>query len=330
MTRGRLLLVLAVAALLVPALQLTVVALAQPASGPGVIAVSFTPWAIPLYGGALVVLLAVLLRRRTRQLAGLVVLAALGLCLHLFWGRDYVVGDTAAHSGETVTVATANVLYGDADPTSVMTLAMEQDVDVLVVVELDAQLLASLEERGIDELYPHRFGWASPGAEGTMVWSRLPITRGKGLDMPLASLDVQVETDQGPLTLLGVHVQRPSFGGAAGWVRDLKALRRVVADVEGPLVLMGDFNATLEHRPLAGVLEAGDLVDSVQATDSGWRPTWPSNGVWNIFGLPLPSLVQIDHVLTNGDVDVHESSTYELPGTDHRAVVARISLAGSG
>jgi endonuclease/exonuclease/phosphatase (EEP) superfamily protein YafD len=46
----------------------------------------------------------------------------------------------------------------------------------------------------------------------------------------------------------------------------------------------------------------------------------------DLFGAPVPPLLQVDHVLVNGAVRALETTAVKLPGTDHRAVVARLEM----
>lgn len=77
-----------------------------------------------------------------------------------------------------------------------------------------------------------------------------------------------------------------------------------------------DFNATLDHRHLRGVLDRG-WRDAAGEVGEGLRPTWP---VGRRVGL------HIDHVLVSADFAVGRVSIHEIPGTDHRAVVADLAL----
>ena len=107
---------------------------------------------------------------------------------------------------------------------------------------------------------------------------------------------------------------------SAASVRDWQAVLR---DLPGPSddrrshVLLGDFNATLDHRELRRVLDRG-YTDAADATGDGLSPTFPVT--W-----PIP-LIAIDHVLVPRTIGVRRVSIGDLPGSDHRAVVAELVL----
>ena len=85
-------------------------------------------------------------------------------------------------------------------------------------------------------------------------------------------------------------------------------------------MIAGDFNATLDHRALRGVLDRG-WQDAAAETGEGLRPTWPVGR--RVLGLA------IDHVLASDELAVGPVSIHEVRGSDHRAVVARLALPGS-
>jgi endonuclease/exonuclease/phosphatase (EEP) superfamily protein YafD len=79
-------------------------------------------------------------------------------------------------------------------------------------------------------------------------------------------------------------------------------------------VLLGDFNATLDHPPLRRLIATG-YRDAADVTGSGLRPTWPDD--------PFPA-VTLDHVLADRRIAVHAYQVRRVAGTDHRAVLATL------
>ena len=69
----------------------------------------------------------------------------------------------------------------------------------------------------------------------------------------------------------------------------------------------------------AGFRDVGELANQ------GWQPTWPSSGEVSLLGVPVPSLAQIDHVLVGPRLAAIGMHTHEIPGSDHRAVVAEVA-----
>jgi endonuclease/exonuclease/phosphatase family metal-dependent hydrolase len=81
-------------------------------------------------------------------------------------------------------------------------------------------------------------------------------------------------------------------------------------------VLAGDFNATLDHSPLRGLLGRG-YDDAAEITGDGLRPTWPAADAWR-------PPVTIDHVLVSGGIGVQRYETFTVSGSDHRALLAHV------
>ena len=90
-------------------------------------------------------------------------------------------------------------------------------------------------------------------------------------------------------------------------------------DQAGPAwVLPGDFNATLDHAELRQVLDLG-YRDAGDVTGNGLTPTWPE------FGHRLPPIT-IDHILAQREIRVTSYAVEDIPGSDHRAVYARLAI----
>jgi endonuclease/exonuclease/phosphatase family metal-dependent hydrolase len=126
-----------------------------------------------------------------------------------------------------------------------------------------------------------------------------------------------------------VHVHAPVEGQAALWRSDLAALDGLAAR-SGSLLLLGDFNATFDHSEFreflggpAGPDAAGGLVDVGVAARARFVPTWPKDGQ------PLPGVV-IDHIVTSPHVGSSGYSVQAVPGTDHAAVLATLSVPAEG
>ena len=113
--------------------------------------------------------------------------------------------------------------------------------------------------------------------------------------------------DSSPFTQVTVAITVPPDGEPRR--KDLSevghfAQRREVADqppatVDGPVcVLLGDFNATLDHAPLRRLLGTG-YRDAADVRGAGFTPTWPYDGK------PVPG-VTLDHVLADRRVGVRD------------------------
>jgi hypothetical protein len=315
----------ALLALLVPAVALTGIRLAEPDSARATRFEAFTPLALVLYAVALaglVVAQGLSLAARRAWRAGLVVpalLCATGLALHAWWWSPQVLGANPppAEGAEPIVVMNANMFAGRGDALELMSAASDAGVDILVVEEITEGILADLDGVGLEEVLPYRAGWPGTDVEGTMVFSREPIGDATPLDTNLGSWEVAV----GDLTILAVHPAAPTLPDA--WRDDHAAILAAVR-ADAPDLVVGDLNATNDHAPLRALADAG-LRDVAELANEGWQPTWPANGLFHAFGIPLPALARIDHVLVGPELAALGTRTVSIDGTDHRAVIAEVA-----
>ena len=273
---------------------------------------AYTPYVAPLAlaGGAV----AALLRRwAPAALAGATVVVLVVLLV------PRATGDAAEPraGGSQLRVLTANARRGSVPPAALIELVRRERVDLLAVQELTPQLADGLARAGLGDLLPHDvLGAGRRGGSG--LYARQPLRplppfRGAKSEMAAAAVDVP---GAAPLRVISVHVAVPLDGGdVARWRADLRALP--AAPPRGPLQLLaGDFNATLDHDQLRGLVERG-YRDAAEAVGAGLQPTWQGHG-----GPP----VTIDHVLVPERCGVLGVSVHGLPRSDHRAVLAVLAL----
>jgi endonuclease/exonuclease/phosphatase (EEP) superfamily protein YafD len=314
---------LLVTVLLVPALALSIARLVQPPGGTWVRLVSFTPYAVPLYVVSLLLLVLAWAAGEggwQRVAAALAIVSLAGAVLHgVLVSRMFLGGTVAPDRGEPIRLMSLNLMLGQADPGDVVATATTRDVDVLVLQEVDEAALRRLDDAGLAAAFPHRAGEAGTGPTGTVVLAQRSIDDVDRLDTELGGWTMSV----GDMELVAVH-PRPPVGDAAGWAEDHRALRREAYDRAGPAVIVGDLNATTDHRVLRE-LEGRGWSDAATGAGSGWQPTWPATGEVDVAGVPVPPLVAIDHVLTNDLLHAVGTETVAIDGTDHRALVAILS-----
>ncbi|WNV82764.1 endonuclease/exonuclease/phosphatase family protein [Umezawaea sp. Da 62-37] len=208
-------------------------------------------------------------------------------------------------------VATINSHVGQVDPRALVEFARSERVDVLAVEELPPGAIPALDAAGLRELMPYR---ELRPQDDSSLYSRTPLTDGGPLDAPTTwpQTTATVAVGGRKVRLVAVHTYYPA-GDVGLWTQDLNALKAVAGE---DVVVLGDFNATLDHASLRGLLAAG-LVDTHAEVGRGWAPTWPS-------ALPL---VQLDHVLHGRGLVGVSAAERTLPGSDHRLVFAELALA---
>jgi endonuclease/exonuclease/phosphatase (EEP) superfamily protein YafD len=284
--------------------------------GPLVQLFAFTPyvaaWSVPI---------AVLALIRRRWIAGsFAVVAALALVVAVL--PRAVPDEQPAAAGPQLRVMTANMLVGGADPAAVVRLVRLHRVDVLALQEYTPGAEAALLAAGLAAELPQRRGDPEVGTTGSALWSRHPLSdtgmrrNGGGFGQSYGTVAVP----GGPPVLVeSVHPLAPAaVRDLDDWRGDLDAEPR--ATRRGPLrILLGDFNATLDHEPLRRLVDSG-YRDAADALGKGLIATW---GPYD--GDPIPP-VTIDHVLVDERIRVDELSVHDQPASDHRAVVATVTL----
>ncbi|MEU6243793.1 endonuclease/exonuclease/phosphatase family protein [Streptomyces sp. NPDC047024] len=284
-----------------------------------------TPLAVPVvlfpYAAVLSVLVLVLvLAVRALRSRPVIVLAALLAAAHVaLLVPRFVLDRQQIPSGAAeLRVATLNTHVGKADAAAVVRLVRSERIDVLAVEELPSTGVAALAKAGLGKVLPYR---ELHPENDSSLYSRLPLTHGGPLKADTAWPQTTARVTVGGRTvrLVAVHTYYP-LGDATRWGRDMTALTEV-ARADGPdTVFLGDFNASLDHARMRTLLTSGGLTDSHAELGSGWARTWP------VGKSPIPPLVQLDHVLHGSGLAALSVTERTVPGTDHRAVVARLAL----
>lgn len=283
---------------------------------------AIVPYALLGYLCALVLLLAVrrgAARPQRRWVTGGAVLAVAGLALHGVLLAPAYLG-AHAEGRPDLTVMTLNLRHGGGDAERVLSLVRGRDVGLLVLEELTPWELERLRAAGLDEELPHAAGEADPGVSGTMVFSEYPLEDATPIPVLHGAWRVRVQAPE-PFELYAVHTFQP-LNNAVKWQQDWRAIHRAVRDGSGPRLVVGDFNATLDHRPVRDLLRMG-FRDAARESNAGWQPTWPSHQGyrWLPGGFPL---LAIDHVLVSKGFGVVSTNVAPVAGTDHRALVAQV------
>ncbi len=310
------------AALAVPALVLTVARAFDSDNGTMIRIEAFTPLAIPVYA-VLVLWLAVgAALRRQRRTAELLatVLAVVLLGVHLWWFAPQVTGDNPAPAAGAprITVMNANLYEGHGSAKDVVAAVREHHVNILVLEEITPSLLQQMDDLGLATLLPDRVGEPDYMVAGTMILADQPLTDHVRLRTTFQGWEATYDG----LAVLGVHPVAPV--DPAGWRADHAAILKQAEDDHADLIL-GDLNATPDHEPMRQLDDAG-FRDASEAANEGWQPTWPANHV-GVFPL-LPPVVKIDHVLVGEDMASLGTSTVDIAGTDHYALLATVARRG--
>lgn len=275
---------------------------------------AFTPYA------AIAALLVAGIALALRNWAAAAVAGLATLCLAaMVLPRAVGDGTVEAAGRETFTVLSANVYVGKADAGALVDLVDHYEVDLLCIQELTPRFARDLRREGIGRRLPEAIEEMRQGASGGGIYSRSPLRplaagSPSFFRQPRAALRL---SDGGGLRVVDVHPLTPSPKGVDAWEDSLGDLP---ATGEGtPWILVGDFNATLDHSQLGELLERG-YRDAADVAGAGLEPTWPAEG------RSLPPFITIDHVLADRRLGIVDYEVEELPGSDHRPVLVELRL----
>ncbi len=229
-----------------------------------------------------------------------------------------------AAPGRVLTVMAVNVGFTGIEPVSLVSEVRNRNVDILALPELAPLGLKALDKAGLASLLPSRATDVEWVGTGSALFSRLPlkqVERVPGSAFYQSRAVAEVPTATGQVHLTAVHIDSPRRGHIPSWraeLRQLGELWQALPDDDRHTILLGDFNASADHREFRDLLATG-LSDAADAAGKGLTPTWPVNS-------PAPAFVAIDHVLVSPGIEVADFQVVTLPGTDHAAIVARLVL----
>lgn len=226
----------------------------------------------------------------------------------------------AACTGPVFTVVSANVRFRNDDHRLFLDWLEAHPADLVVVQEVTeawADELARLAD------YPHRTLLVREDPYGIGVLSRWPLEATEPADFAgdgLPSLVGRVRVSGQELLFLGLHTHWP-LAPALAKARD-DSLQRAAALIRSqalPAVALGDLNLTPHSPMFERFLSAAGLRDTLEG--GYWQPTWQA-GFW-------PLALRIDYVLVSAGVCVVGAETGPSIGSDHRPVIARLTLGSA-
>ena len=242
--------------------------------------------------------------------------------------RLYIASPTPLDSETTpLRILSANIQKGRADALFFVNLATSS-ADVIMVPELTQEAVARFREAGLRKVFPHSVLIPRPSANGIGLWSRYPLVelpRSVHANSVIAAR-VRVPGVRNPPVVAAIHLMSPVAGGAntfERWKQRITAAKGQFTDYaqtagRGAVIIAGDFNATADMKQFRDLLTDG-YRDAVNQTGAGFMPTY-SPHPW------IPPVLAIDHVLTRNSA-VRSIHSVDVPGTDHRALVATVAIA---
>lgn len=237
------------------------------------------------------------------------------LIARLAWPQEPGIASLPADSG--LSVVSLNVQRVNSRKQDVLAYLRSADADVIFLMEVDEPWLAALQP--LQAQYAHRFASPRPDNFGLALFSRVPLQNPRLLqlaDSAVPTVAAGIVHQGRGLTLIGTHPV-PPLGRRAAQLRDsqLAALAAAVAQLDEPVLVVGDLNSTPWSRGLR-LLTAGAL--GFRGNTAPWKPTWRAGSL-----LAVP----IDHALCTAPLAITAHEVGPDLGSDHRPVALRLDWA---
>lgn len=274
----------------------------------------FSHFRLQYFAVSLLLLIVFVILRSPLYAFALVATALFNASFILPWYMD----DAPRTTGAELKLMHLNVLSTNTDYQRVMTYINAEQPDVVFLQEVTDEWL--LGTRELLKQYPFTYSEPRLGNFGIAVFSKIPFDSMRHVDSPpleyptiIATMTIADDT----LTLISSHPTIP-LGKRLYAARNehLASLTNLVSGLTGPVVLLGDFNASIwcaHYREL----EASTGLRNVRR-GFGILPTWPTY-------MPFAK-IPIDHALVSDDLGVKEARIGKGVGSDHLPLIATISL----
>lgn len=262
-----------------------------------------------------------------RALLATVVLATLG---NVWWLLPYTRVAAkqvmpASRSNFSVSVLAVNVLQGNRDSGALLEEIHRTNPDVILVTEVDDRWTRELS--GLTKTHPYTVLHPLNNTYGINLYSRLPLSNPevRYLTEPkIPSIRTHIELNGQKILFYGVHPRppgRPPEGEATpsdSTHRDaeLVLVAREIQDVQGPVIVAGDFNDVAWSHTSRMFRRISRLLDPRVG-----------RGFFNTFHAKLPVLrFPLDHLFHSDEFTLIEMQRLGKIGSDHFPIYARLQL----
>lgn len=220
-----------------------------------------------------------------------------------------------------VRLMTVNVLTVNTNHEGFAAVLAKEQPDVVALQELNQVWVDALRE--IEDVYPHHVFDPRSDNFGIGLMSRYPLESVEFVDLfGVNAIRAEVVVDGQRLTILNVHTLPPASPSyAAIRNQQLDRIAGLVQNVESPLVVLGDLNATMWSPYFRDLLKRTNLLDARKGY--GILATWPDD--------LAPLTIPIDHCLYTPPLAVQDFHSGPRFRSDHLPLTIDFVVpAGSG
>jgi endonuclease/exonuclease/phosphatase (EEP) superfamily protein YafD len=228
-------------------------------------------------------------------------------------------GATTASAGPTLRVFFANVKGDNQEFSALLDEISAANPDVVVLVEFSWPWHIAFSKAPVMAPYKYGAGWSQWQVGSVCLFSKRPLAMEQqdwinGRAVHTADIAVGGKT----LRLIGLHAPRPMGLPQQNYHDYWEQLIPKLAAERGPVLIVGDFNAT-EHSRVYQQLTSDRWRSAHDDRGRGWTTTWP-NGKY-----PLPP-IRIDQAFLSPDVECVQIIEGEGRGSDHRPYVVDVRI----
>jgi endonuclease/exonuclease/phosphatase (EEP) superfamily protein YafD len=246
---------------------------------------------------------------------------AVGAVLNLIFVLPLYVGSSATHGARSgvLRAMLINVYTGNTDHETVLAAIRKHDPDFVLVEEINwrwAEALSVLDDRYRPVAVQPRsdnFGIALLSKHRAVDTTVLAIG-----DLPLPSILAEFEIEGDRFFILGTHAVPPvNRGYAETRNRHLDAIPDIATELDGPVLLLGDLNASPWSHHFRKLIRESGLRDASKGR--GPQPTWPTHNL----ALRIP----IDHALHSPGIVIVDKRIGARVGSDHYPVIVDFAVS---
>ena len=227
--------------------------------------------------------------------------------------------ETASRSSRSVRIFFANVAASNLEHDAMLQEIAAANPDVIVLVEYSWPWHLAFKSAPVMRPYIHGTGHLQSHIGSVNVFSKLPLKKEmQNWVNSRAVHTIDLELDGDTLRIIGLHGPRPIDDPKYDYAGYWQKLVPLLTAEQGPVVVVGDFNAT-EHSRAYRQLKAGSLRSAHDDRGRGYATTWPNGQVW------LPP-IRIDQAFVSSEIECQRIVEGRGLGSDHKPLIVDVRI----
>lgn len=261
----------------------------------------------------------------------LVILSGLIIASHWMWIAPDFLPDrrfTAAGEGDAATTSTnlriffSNVYMDNPDLQPLLEEIAEADPDVVVLVEFHPRWHPHFQKSPIMARYKHGADMHGFYRGNVTIYSKQPmLSRSYQVIATRVVQSVEIPLGSQSLRLIGLHAPRPMNVPGYDYRGFWQQVLPMLITEQGPLVVVGDFNAT-QYSLVCKKLKNAGLRSAHEDRGRGYATTWPN-------GQLLVPPIRIDQAFLSPHLGCTRIVEGRGIGSDHKPLILDVHLRNS-